>query len=515
MASNPTTADLEKEAGREQVVQEHELNSSSNGSTKESQHQSQGQEDLPTSNHEHITVDWDGPDDPENPLNWSTFKKTRQLTLMACNTFITPLASSMFSPGIVYVMADFHMTSTMLGSFIVTVFLLGYVVGPFVIAPLSEIYGRVPVYHACNIFFLIFSIACAVAQSLPQLIIFRLLAGVGGVCPLTIGSGTVADMIAQEKRAGIMAVWALGPILGPVIGPVAGGFLSEAAGWRWVFWVLAIATGVITFACLLLYRESYAPVLLERKAARLRKETGNPNIQSKYYTGPATKQWYLDTLMRPIKLLVFSPIVLLLSLFAAVTYGYLYLMFTTITPIFKHTYGWKSGVSGLSYLGFGFGSMIGLSVCGIVSNRIAVKHTARGTFKPESRLPPMVFTCWLVPVGLFWYGWAAQAQTHWIVPILGTAVFAMGLMNVFMASNTYLVEAYLKESASVTAASTVLRSLVGAVLPLAGPAMYAKLGYGWGNSLLAFIALGMCGCPLLFWRYGERIRTHPRFQVRL
>lgn len=146
----------------------------------------------------------------------------------------------MFAPGIQGVMKDFHSTDTMLASFVVSVFVLGYVVGPFIIAPMSELYGRVPVYHGCNVLFLVFTIACAVSQDMPQLIVFRLFAGVAGVCPITIGSGTIADMIEQEKRAGIMAVWALGPILGPIVGPVAGGFLAEGAGWRWVFWVIAI-----------------------------------------------------------------------------------------------------------------------------------------------------------------------------------------------------------------------------------------------------------------------------------
>jgi multidrug resistance protein len=150
----------------------------------------------------------------------------------------------MFAPGVGDVMRDFHSTDQMLASFVVSVFVLGYMVGPFIIAPLSELYGRVPLYHACNVLFLIFTIACAVAQTLPQLIVFRLLAGIAGVCPLTIGSGTVADMVPKEKRAGIMAIWALGPIMGPVIGPVCGGFLAENEGWRWVFWVIAIAVSV-------------------------------------------------------------------------------------------------------------------------------------------------------------------------------------------------------------------------------------------------------------------------------
>ena len=98
---------------------------------------------------------------------------------------------------------------------------------------------------------------------------------------------------------------------------------------------------------------------------------------------------------------------------------------------------------------------------------------------------------------------------------MGTGVFGMGLMTVFLPVNTYLVDSYLMYAASVTAANTALRSLVGAVLPLAGPSMYAALGLGWGNSLLAFLALVMCVVPLLFARYGAMIRTHPRFQVRL
>ncbi|KAL4808632.1 major facilitator superfamily domain-containing protein [Aspergillus unguis] len=460
-------------------------------------------------------VDWDGPDDPANPVNWPTGKKAAQLTLMAANTFVTPLASSMFAPGIEGVMVDFHSTDSMLASFVVSVFILGYVVGPFFIAPASELYGRVPVYHACNFLFLVFTIACAVAQSMPQLIVFRLLAGVAGVCPITIGSGTIADMIVQEKRAGIMAIWALGPILGPVVGPVAGGFLAQAEGWRWVFWVITITTGVISVGALLAYRESYAPVLLARKAARLRKEPGDESLRSIHDTGRTEKQIFIDAITRPIKFLFLSPIVFLFSLFAAVSYGYLYLMFTTITSVFEQQYGFSQSLAGLAYLGFGIGSFVGLIISGVLGNKIALAHTAKGIFRPESRLPPMMIGSWFIPIGLFWYGWSAQAKTHWIVPIIGTGVFGIGLMTVFMAANTYLVDSYLLHAASVTAANTVLRSLAGALLPLAGPAMYDALGLGWGNSLLAFIALAMCACPMLFWKYGEMIRTHPRFQVRL
>ena len=147
----------------------------------------------------------------------------------------------MFAPGVPQVMNDFHSADINLSSFVVSVYVLGYAFGPIVIAPLSELYGRLPLYHACNILFVILTIACAVSRNLNMLIGFRFLEGTFGSAPLTLGGGTIADMIVQQKRGGVMAIWAMGPLMGPVIGPVAGGYLSQAIGWRWVFWVIAIA----------------------------------------------------------------------------------------------------------------------------------------------------------------------------------------------------------------------------------------------------------------------------------
>ena len=152
----------------------------------------------------------------------------------------------MFAPGVPQVMSEFHSSNLELASFVVSIYVLGYAFGPLVIAPMSELYGRLPIYHACNILFVVFTIACAVASSLDQLIVFRFISGLFGSCPLTIGGGTIADMIPQQKRGGVMAVWALGPLMGPVIGPVAGGYLSQAKGWRWVFWVIAMAVSLTT-----------------------------------------------------------------------------------------------------------------------------------------------------------------------------------------------------------------------------------------------------------------------------
>lgn len=183
-------------------------------------------------------VDWEGLDDPANPHNWSQGKKVMTVALVSSITFVTyvsntntlrrnmvltkfrPLASSIFSPSIKQVMVEFNSTNQELASFIVSVYLLGYCFGPLVVSPLSEMFGKNPIYNVCNVLFVVFNVACAKAPDLPSLIIFRLLAGLAGCCPLTLGAGTLTDIIAPEHRGAAMASWAMGPLMGPVIGPI-------------------------------------------------------------------------------------------------------------------------------------------------------------------------------------------------------------------------------------------------------------------------------------------------------
>lgn len=468
--------------------------------------------------HDPNIVDWDGPDDPANPLNWSAKLKWGNIAILSIITLLTPLASSFFAPGVPRVLQDFHTQSETLATFVVSVYILGFACGPLVIAPLSEIYGRLVIYHVTNVLFIIFTVACALSTNMNMLIGFRFLAGCVGVTPVTIGGGTIADLFLPAQRGGSMAIWALGPLLGPIIGPVAGGFLSQAEGWRWIFWVLTIALGVTTILCFLLLRETYAPTLLARKAARLRKETGNPNLRSKLDSGLAPADVFKRAFVRPAKLMFLSPICALMSLYMAVVYGVLYLLFTTFTFVFEENYGFSESTVGLVYIGMGIGMILGLAVLGFSSDRImkslAAKHND-GKIKPEYRLPPLMYCAPFIPVGLFIYGWTVQYHVQWAVPLLGTLFVGVGLIAAFMAINTYLVDTFTLYAAAAMAANTVLRSVFGAVFPLFGLQMYGGLGLGWGNSLLGFISLALCAIPWLFYWYGERLRNSTRFKVNL
>jgi multidrug resistance protein len=153
----------------------------------------------------------------------------------------------MFAPSMTQVMNEFHSTNENIASFVVSVYLLGYAFGPLIIAPFSELYGRLPAYHITVLLFIVFNIACAKSLNLSMLIVFRFLTGVGGSGPLTIGPGSIADCFKQEERGKVMAIWTLPILIGPSMGPIVGGYLSDSLGWRWDFWFLCIVVSMPLF----------------------------------------------------------------------------------------------------------------------------------------------------------------------------------------------------------------------------------------------------------------------------
>lgn len=142
-------------------------------------------------------------------------------------------------------MDEFGQSSIVMSSFVVSVYIIGYAFGPLVIAPMSELYGRLWVYHINSFLFIIFTAACALSTNLGMICTFRFFAGVFGSCPITVGSGSIADTFPQAERGKVMSIWTFPILFGPSIGPVIGSYLSEGAGWRWDFWLLVICVSEV------------------------------------------------------------------------------------------------------------------------------------------------------------------------------------------------------------------------------------------------------------------------------
>jgi MFS family permease len=184
--------------------------------------------------------------------------------------------------------------------------------------------------------------------------------------------------------------------------------------------------------------------ILASKAKRLRKQSGNLYLRSKLETGRSPRDILLGALIRPAKMFVFSPIILALSSFVAIIFGYLYILFTTFPFVFEDQYGFSSGTVGLTCLGLGIGCFVGLLVFGSTSDKIIRKKAGSEEMKPEYRLLPMIYGAPCIPIGLFWYGWSAEAHTHWIVPVIGAAFVGIDLIATIVSSVNQILVIALK-----------------------------------------------------------------------
>ena len=222
-----------------------------------------------------------------------------------------------------------------------------------------------------------------------------------------------------------------------VLGPVIGGFLAAGKGWRWTSWLLVILGGAVEAAILIVMRETSPNILLERKAASLRVSTGNAHFRSKLARRLTPQQVLAQALVRPTMLLIRSPVVLALSLYAALVFGVIYLLFTTFNGVFRGQYGFSASVSGLVYLGLGIALVLGVVLFSILNPRIQearMKADGVDKPKPEYRLLLMICLSPCVGLGLFIYGWTAYYKVHWIVPIIGTFFIGVGAYFVLVRS---------------------------------------------------------------------------------
>lgn len=237
--------------------------------------------------------------------------------------------------------------------------------------------------------------------------------------------------------------------------------------------------------------------------------------RSRLDSGASAQTLLLQSLIRPLKMLLGSPIIASMCIYIAILYGLLYILFTTFTEVFEGQYGFSSGANGLSFLGSGVGMLIGLFYAGVLGDRMVQLRIKRGEQpQPEDRLPWYIVLpgSLSIPAGLFIYGWGTDKHIHWIVPEIGNAVTGYGMIITLMGIQTYLVDAFTQHAASAIAACTILRSLAGGLLPLCGLKLYDKLGLGWGNTLLGFIALAIAPIPILFQLYGAQLRSRSSFR---
>jgi len=345
---------------------------------------------------------------------------------------------------------------------------------------MSELFGRQYLYFGTFAAFAAFNAGCAGVTNIWSLIILRFFAGSFGSSPLTNAGGVIADMFQAKERGLAMTIFAAAPFMGPVIGPIAGGFLGQYAGWRWVQGFMAIFSGLLWIAASLIVPETYAPVLLRQRAKKLSKLNGKVyrsriDIDQGRTT---TAEAFKTGLSRPWVLLFKEPIVLVLSIYMAIVYGTLYMLFGAYPIVYQQGRGWSEGIGGLAFIGVAIGMLFAITYSITYDNKRYQKAVddAGGFAAPEARLPACVVGGCALPIGLFWFAWTNSPSLPWAASMAAGIPFGFGMVLVFLGLMNYLIDAYTIFAASVLAANSVLRSCFGAAFPLFTTQMYNALG---------------------------------------
>lgn len=452
------------------------------------------------------------PNDPGNPKNWSKALKWYCTMVVAITCFVVAFASSVITADIIGVEEEFGVSEEVV-LLSITLFVVGFGVGPMMFAPLSEIYGRRIIYGTTLLVAVVFIIPEAVSKNIATLLVCRAIDGIAFSAPMTLVGGTLADLWRNEERGVPMAAFSAAPFLGPAIGPLVGGFLSDAKGWRWLYWIQLILSGAVWFLITFTVPETYAPTILSRRAKNLRKTTGELDYvtEQDLDTRPMSERLRIF-MIRPFQLLFQELIVFLISAYMSVLYGLLYMFFVAFPIIYQEGKGYSSSKTGLMFIPVAVG-VVGSAACSPFVNRHYIKMVNKYNGKPpaEVRLIPMMASCWFIPIGLFIFAWTSYSDISWAGPAMGGFPVGFGFIFLYNAANNYLVDSYQHQAASALAAKTCLRSFWGAAVVLFTEQMYHRLGDQWASTLLAFISLACCAIPFMFWFFGARIRQRSRF----
>ena len=386
-------------------------------------------------------------------------------------------------------------------------------------APISELYGR-RLSLLPGVFGLgLFSIGTATSQNATSVFLTRFFGGVFGSAPVSNAAAALGDLYDQETRGTAVAFYAVAVVGGPTLGPIIGAavLVNPHMGWRWTEYILAILTFTIWTVGLIFLPETYPPVLLKRKAARLRSSTGNTAY---YHPHESIKLSFRSIitkhLSRPLIMLLTEPTVTFLALYASFVYALLYTTLEVFPLVFQHHRHWPPLTASLSFLPLFIGVLAAVAInLGNQHRYIRISRAHHGRPVPEARMPPVALGGLLFTTGLFWFGFTAEPSPHhhWILPLLAASFIGAGFNTIFQQCVNFLIDTYTPSgyAASAVSANTLLRSVLAAGLPLASRPMFRNMGVPGAMSVLGGLAGAAVPLPFVFMRYGERMRRRSRW----
>ncbi|ORY13411.1 major facilitator superfamily transporter [Clohesyomyces aquaticus] len=394
---------------------------------------------------------------------------------------------------------------------LVTIWELGEAAGPLLIAPLSELFGRYPVFNVANFFFICGTVLSASSQSVNFLVFARFLTGCA-VASNVLNPAVIGDIFPTEQRGSAMSVIMLAPLLGGAVGPAVAGIIAQSAGWRHVLWMALVLSIACELAFLTLFRETYGVVLEKKRRQAIASEESHDSHLVEAVHEAETALW--ASIVRPARVLYSSVVLQSMSVYGSLVFSFFYIMSTTLPDILHDRYGLPPSLVGTSFLTFSIGSVLGVAVCNQLLDRIyrRAQNTA-GMSKPppEARLQLMIFGAFLFPLVVGLYGWVAELILPLPLMLFCVALMGFTMMLTVLPMMAYVVDAFNLYSASAMTAVLISRCLMGTFLPLVTAPLRSALGYGWGFTILAAMCAILAPVPALISRFGGKLRGRSKY----
>ncbi|KAJ5354374.1 uncharacterized protein N7496_012807 [Penicillium cataractarum] len=466
---------------------------------------------------------WAGPDDPDNPFNWSkTYKWVLTLTICFIS-ILTGLPAGSYGAGNTWMEQRFHVQNEPFPNlaWATTSWNMGAAFWPLIFVPLTESSGRMPGYFVSYFILVVSLFPSAFAQNFATLVVTRFFGGGASSVSINIVGGSISDVWYGDKARSLpMSLFGFTSVVGIALGPFIGSAIQtihKSSPWRWIFYIQIIYNAALIPVFWLILRETRGDVILKKRAKRLRRETGRPiYAESELNT---TSVWKLLQISfeRPTRMLLTEPVVTFFTLWVSFAWGILFLFFSSVGQTFSHNYGWGTFTTGMVQLAISVGAVLG-TVINPLQDWIYLRSARNnrespGHPIPEARLYTSIPGSLLFAGGLFWYGWGSvgDGSIHWIVPTLGIGCTGVGIYSIYMAVVNYLTDAYEKYAASALSAASLGRNTFGAFLPLASFELFDTLGYGWAGSLLGFVGVALSVVPVVLVLKGPEIRRRSPF----
>lgn len=463
-----------------------------------------------------ILVDWYTTDDPANPQNWSNGKRGFVAMTICLYTFAVYTGSAIYTSSELGVIDRFGINATD-ASLPLSLYVLAYGIGPLIFAPMSEIpvIGRSPVYATTFAIFVILSIPTALVNNFAGLLVLRFLQGFFGSPCLANGGATMQDMYSLLKLPYALTVWVAAAYCGPALGPLLSGFAVTAKGWRWSLWEILWISGPILVLMLITTPETSTPNILLRRAARLRKLTGENRLlaQSEIdQKGLKPSAVMINALIKPIEITIKDPAIAFVNLYTSLVYGIYYSFFEVFPLVYPVMYGFSLGMIGVVFLcvlvACGFGM---IAYCAYLYFYLVPDILKHGLRAQETRLKPALIGAFGPPIGLFLFAWTANPDIHWIASVIGITIYGGSVFVVLQCVFVYVPLSYPQYAASLFAGNDFFRSALACGSILFARPLFINLGVGRGVSLLAGLStLGIIGMFTLYYT-GARLRARSKF----